>query len=31
MWRGLNIGRILKQSGLTMGVLTWFWGSSGPD
>jgi len=27
MWRGLNIGRILKQSGLTMGALTWFWGT----
>jgi len=26
MWRGLNIGRILKQSGVTMGVPSWFWG-----
>lgn len=26
MWRGLNIGRILKQSGVTMGVPAWFWG-----
>jgi hypothetical protein len=26
MWRGLAIGRILKQSGVTMGVPAWFWG-----
>lgn len=26
MWRGLNIGRILKQSGVTKGVPAWFWG-----
>jgi hypothetical protein len=26
IWRGLAIGRILKQSGITMGVPNWFWG-----
>lgn len=26
MWRGLNIGRILKQSGVTMGEPAWHWG-----
>ena len=25
-WQGLNVGRILKQSGVTTGVPAWFWG-----
>jgi hypothetical protein len=24
-WQGLAIGRMLKQSGVTMGVPDWFW------
>jgi hypothetical protein len=30
MWRGLNIGRILKQSGVSMVVPNWFWGINVP-
>lgn len=26
IWRGLPVGRILKQSGVIMSVANWFWG-----
>lgn len=26
MWRGIAVGRILKQTGIPMGKPAWFWG-----